>query len=66
MVGFKGGGDGLDSEEYLFIDSRQLEAAVMEDATATQQQQWRWMAPWRRNGDDGDGWRDGDVDGHGY
>ena len=24
----KGGGDGLDSEEYLFIDSRQLEAAV--------------------------------------
>ncbi len=30
MVGFKGGGggDGLDTEEYLFIDSCQLEAAV--------------------------------------
>ena len=29
MVGFEGrGGDGLDSEEYFFIDSCQLEAAV--------------------------------------
>jgi hypothetical protein len=29
MVGFEGGGcDGLDSEVYVFIDSRQLEAAV--------------------------------------
>ena len=29
MAGFEGGGfDGLDSEVYLFIDRRQLEAAV--------------------------------------
>jgi len=29
MVGFEGGGgDGLDSEQYLFIDSHQLEAEV--------------------------------------
>ncbi len=28
MVGFEGGGDGLDSKEYVFIDSRQLGAAV--------------------------------------
>jgi hypothetical protein len=30
MAGFEGGGamDGLDSEEYLFIDSHQLEATV--------------------------------------
>ena len=30
MAGFEGGGamDGLDSEVYLFIDSRQLEATV--------------------------------------
>jgi hypothetical protein len=41
-------------------------ATAMEDVTATWQQRWRWMAPWQCDGDDGDGRRDGDVDGHGY
>ena len=41
-------------------------ATAMEDAKATRQQRRRWMAPWRRNGDDCGGRRDGDGDGQGY
>ncbi len=39
---------------------------AMEDATAMQQQQRGWMAPWQRDGDDGDGQCDGNGNGHGY
>ena len=41
-------------------------ATATEDTTVTRQQRWRWMAPWRCNGGDCDGWRNGDGNGHSY
>jgi hypothetical protein len=41
-------------------------ATAMEVTAATRQQRRQWMAPWRCDGDNGDGQCNGDVSNHGY